>query len=89
MVVRGCRRKGPNPAQPFTPQVRGVTAVVARVARAVIEAVLLTAAVTSVLWVVMSPQGPWTVARLAVMAVTVAGAAWCWAALVPEGENHG
>ena len=64
-----------------------MTAVLAGIARAVLGAVLVVAAATSVLWVAYGPQGFWTLAWLGVMVVTVTCAVLGMAALAPKGDE--
>jgi hypothetical protein len=66
-----------------------VTAVLAAVARAVLEAVLVLAAVASVFWAATGPQDFRTLARLAVMFVTITGAVLGVSALQPKGDHDG
>ena len=62
-----------------------VTAVLAAIARAVLGAVLVLAAVASVFWVAFGPQGLW-----AVMFAVVTGAVLGVAALAPrKGDGDG
>jgi len=65
-----------------------VTAVLAAVARAVLGAVLLLAAVAAMLWAWAGPQGwPLAACLVAVCAVVVA-AGLCASALQPEGDER-
>jgi hypothetical protein len=67
-----------------------VTAILAAAARAVLAAVLVLAAVTSVFWVAYGPQNFWTVLWLLAMFVTITGGGVALAALQPRnGGNDG
>jgi hypothetical protein len=61
-----------------------VTAVLAAIARVVLEAVRVLAAAASVLWAAVGPQGWQTPAWLAVMFVTITGAVLGVSALQPK-----
>lgn len=61
-----------------------MTAVLAAAARAVLAAVLVLAALASLLWTAYGPQGLWTVAWLAVVFAVVTGAGLGIAALQPK-----
>lgn len=64
-----------------------MTAVLAAAARVVLGGVLVLAGFASMLWVAYGPQGPWTVAWLAVVFVTVTGAVLGLHALQPKHEG--
>jgi hypothetical protein len=66
-----------------------VTAALAAAARAVLEGVLVLAAVMSVFWAAAGPQDFWTVVWLAVMFVIVAGATLGVTALRKGGRRDG
>jgi hypothetical protein len=66
-----------------------VTAGPAAAARAVLAAVLVLAAVASLLWVAYGPQGLWTVAWLAVVFAVVTGAVLGLSALERKGREEG
>jgi hypothetical protein len=67
-----------------------MTAVLATVARAVLAAVLLLAAVATMLWAWAGPQGWPLAAWLTAVCAVVVAAGLCASALQPEGdEGHG
>jgi uncharacterized membrane protein len=66
-----------------------VTAVLAAAARVVLEVILVLAAVVSVFWAAVGPQGFVTVVWLAVMFVVVTGAGLGVAAMQPRKGGGG
>ena len=65
-----------------------MTAVLAAIGRAVLEAVLVLAAAASVFWAAVGPQDFWTPVWLAAMFVTVTGAVLGVSALQPKGDGR-
>ena len=63
--------------------------ILAAVARAVLEAVLVLAAVAAVFWAATGPQDFWTPVWLGVMFVVITGAVLGVSALQPKGDGDG
>jgi len=68
---------------------RGVTAVLAAAARAVLAAVLVAVSLAACLWTAYGPQGAWTLAWLGVVFAVVSCAGLGLHALRPENERGG